>query len=433
MSASDRVETAEMRPTSTRSHADLVPTALVPTSGDERIVLLDSLRGFALGGVLLANLGAFSLYFHLSPAERAALPTAAFDSWARMVLAFLVAGKFMTLFSLLFGLGFAVQLMRAEQRGADGRRLYVRRLLVLLLFGILHWLLWWGDVLRLYAVLGLGLLLFRRASPRTLLWTGLLLACLGSAMLGPILNPLLAPLQAALPSPREANARALATFSGNSWTALVRYNPIYDGLYLARNWYEPLFILGRLLLGFWAGRALIFHEPASNRALLRRIFVVSVALGLIGNAVSVLRTFYALEERAAVLGHPIGVAMLEVLTSTGSIALGAAYATGVALLFLRQPWRSWLERLAPVGRMALTNYLLQTAAGIALFYGIGLGLGPRWGVPGRLVTFVLLFAAQTLASHWWLGRFRFGPAEWLWRSLTYGRAQPMRLPVPRRR
>jgi uncharacterized protein len=97
------------------------------------------------------------------------------------------------------------------------------------------------------------------------------------------------------------------------------------------------------------------------------------------------------------------------------------------LLFLRLQWRPRLQILAPMGRMALSHYLTQSVLGIALFYGIGLGIGPRWGVAGWWSAWALIFAGQIAISHWWLARFRFGPMEWVWRSLTYGRRQPFRL------
>lgn len=206
------------------------------TAGSERLPLLDALRGFALAGVLLVNLGAFSLYIYLSPAQRAELPTAGFDFWARVVVTGLAFGKFLTLFSLLFGLGFAVQLMRAESRGGDALALYKRRLLVLLAIGLAHALfLWWGDVLRYYAILGFVLLLFRRASSRAVLWTGLALSCTGAAILGLVLGPLLQPLLSQLPSWTAAGARAFPAFSGDSYAAVVAMNPWFDAYYLAVN------------------------------------------------------------------------------------------------------------------------------------------------------------------------------------------------------
>lgn len=191
--------------------------------------------------------------------------------------------------------------------------------------------------------------------------------------------------------------------------------------------YDPVFILGRFLLGFWAGRALLLHKPEENRPLLTRIFWVGLVLGLLGSTLAVLRDRFSLVERLPVLGEPVGKAALEILTSTGSIALASAYGTGFALLYLRPEWRQRLNVLAPVGRMALTNYLLQTMICMTLFYGIGFGIGPRFGLPGQLLTFAALFGAQIWFSHWWLARYRFGPAEWAWRSLTYGHTPPMKL------
>lgn len=377
--------------------------------------------------MLLANLNSLTLYGYLSAAQRAALPTAAFDEWARMALAFFVTRKFLTLFSLLFGLGFAVQLMRAEARGADAIPTYIRRLLVLLVIGLAHGtLLWWGDILRYYAVLGLALLLVRRASSRALLGGGLALASVGWPLLAWVADPVVRSLRERLPSSEAANAATFAIFSQGRYTEVVWRNPVHDLVDLAGFWYLPLFVFGAFLLGVWAGRQRLFHKPEAHRALLRRIFAGALALGLAGNAVTVLWGFFALPERVPVLAEPAGLAVVRLLSMTGSVALGVAYAAGFALLFLRPAWRRRLEVLAPVGRMALTNYLLQALVCVPVFYGFGLAVGPWLGVPGRLATFALLFGAQVVVSRWWLARFRFGPAEWLWRSLTYWQPQPMR-------
>jgi uncharacterized protein len=389
--------------------------------------LLDALRGFALTGVLLANLNTLTLYAYLSAEQRAALPTPAFDHWMRIALVFFVSRKFLTLFSFLFGLSFAVQLMRAEARGADAITPYVRRLLVLLLIGLAHGtLLWWGDVLRFYAILGMGLLLFRRASARALLGTGLALTTVGWALLGALTDPLIRQLRARLPSSAETDAVTFAIFSEGRWADVVWRNPVHDVIDLTAFWYQPVFIFGVFLLGVWTGRQRVFHEPEAHRTLLRRVLAGGLALGLAGNTVWVLYAFFALSERVPALAAPAGLAVLRVLSSTGYVALGLAYASGFALLFLRSHWRRRLEVLAPVGRMALTNYLMHAVVCVPVFYGFGLGVGPRAGVPGLLVTFTLLFGAQVILSRWWLARFRFGPAEWGWRSLTYRRLQSMR-------
>jgi uncharacterized protein len=119
--------------------------------------------------------------------------------------------------------------------------------------------------------------------------------------------------------------------------------------------------------------------------------------------------------------------MLRVLRIVGQPSMAMAYVCGLVLLFQPPAWRRRLMALAPVGRMALTNYLTQSLLGVALFYGIGLRLFGRVGPTALVALSVATVAAQAVISRWWLARFRFGPAEWLWRSLTYGRPQPMRL------
>lgn len=399
------------------------PPAFGPVPADERLALLDALRGFALAGVLLANLNSLTLYEYLSAEQRAALPTAGFDQWARMALVFFVSKKFLTLFSLLFGIGFAVQLLRSEARGADAIPTYVRRLGVLLVIGLAHGtLLWWGDILRFYAVLGFVLLLFRRASSRTLLWSSFALACVGWPLLRAVTDPFVGPLLQRLPSRQAAYAETFAIFSEGRYVDVVMRNPVHDLVDLASFWYLPLFVFGPFLLGFWAGRQRLFHEPERHRSLLRRVFAGSLVYGVAGHAVS----FLGVLGHVPVLGTPIALG----LSTSGPIALGVAYATGFALLFLRPVWRRRLEVLVPVGRMALTNYLAQALVCVPVFYGFGLGVGPELGIPGRLATFALLFGGQVILSHWWLARFRFGPAEWAWRSLTYLRSQPMRPVAP---
>jgi uncharacterized protein len=114
------------------------------------------------------------------------------------------------------------------------------------------------------------------------------------------------------------------------------------------------------------------------------------------------------------------------LRNAAYLLTGLGYLSAFVLVWLRPRWQRRLAMLAPVGRMALTHYVAQTLVGVALFYGVGMGLGPRWGMPGILLVFAVLYSLQVVASHWWLARYRFGPLEWLWRCLTYGRLQPWR-------
>jgi uncharacterized protein len=190
------------------------------------------------------------------------------------------------------------------------------------------------------------------------------------------------------------------------------------------NWALVCFVLGRFLLGYWAGRRGLFQRPTQHRALIARLFRGSLTIGI---AMTVLQfTQAGLREQIAWLDSEPGKFTIRILLRAGPLALGIAYATGFALLFLQPAWQRRLQLLAPMGRMALTHYLSQSVLGIALFYVIGLGIGPRWGVAGWLLAWAAIFGLQLWASHWWLARFRFGPIEWAWRSLTYGRSQPFR-------
>lgn len=392
-----------------------------PATGSERLPLIDALRGFALAGVLLVNVGSFTLYVFLDPATRAALPTAAFDAVARWLHSALIDRKAITLFSLLFGLGFAMQLQRAEAGGADGLRLFARRLAVLFGIGLVHAVfIWWGDVLLMYTVLGLALILFRHASERVLLTAGLLAALILPSLASPWMDALVAQL----PTFDNMKALSLRAFGSADYPAVVRQNIVFGTWTYAAWWDDWFFIFGRFLLGYWAGRQGLFYDPAAHRERLTRICVGAAVVGVIGTAVELGQS--AIAEAVPVLSSAIGVFALRIIARAGPLGLGITYTTGFALLFLLPAWRRPLEALAPVGRMALTNYLVQSIAGVATFYAVGFRLGPDLGYASRLAFAAAVFGAEIVFSHWWLARFRFGPVEWLWRSLTYGRLAPIR-------
>jgi uncharacterized protein len=390
-----------------------------PSAEGERFELIDALRGFALAGVLLVNLGSFTLYVFLDDAARAALPTAGFDRIADAVKSLLVEDKAITLFSMLFGLGFALQLERAQARGSAGR-LYLRRIGVLLLFGAIHsYLFWWGDILLIYALMGLLLALCRNLSQRGLLALGLFVA-LAPALAEPWIDSFLQ----GLPTQQAMERANIAAFSSPHWSLVLAQNLAFSNWAYLAWWGVFPFVFGRFLLGYWAGRSGLLQRPDRHRSLLLRLFLVTA---LIGAAATLLGYFEnRVDSRIAILAGQAGTLLLQVVLRAGPLALGIAYAAGFALLFLHPAWRRVLRVLAPVGRMALSNYLLQTAVCLLVFYGIGLGVGPRFGYVGILTAWALLFGAQVVASHWWLARYRFGPMEWLWRSLTYWHAQPLR-------
>ena len=191
----------------------------------------------------------------------------------------------------------------------------------------------------------------------------------------------------------------------------------------------PSVILGRFLLGLLAGRHLLLQDVERHRPTHRRLLVWGLVLGVLGNGTGLVVS----RLRLAGLVDPAKdswMFALSAIQELGYVGLAAVYVAGFALLFQRERWRKVMQVLAPVGRMALTHYLLQSVVSLCVYDGWGLGLIGKLP-PSRVVALSLaIFALQVPLSHWWLSRFRFGPAEWLWRSLTYGRAQPMRL-LPR--
>jgi uncharacterized protein len=425
--------------TSTAAPAPAVPTEAQPIEAAERLPLLDTLRGFALCGVFMANVYLwFSGRMFLSRVqyEAAYKDPSWLDTVSNYVFSVLIGGRFITLFSFLFGLGFAVQLGRAERRGASVVPVYARRLTVMLLLGLAHlFLLFQGDIVSTYALLGFTLLVFHRRADRTLLlWATALI------FLAPVLEnvALRLPQLLGTPGAEEAakasaerasalRAQVLEAFMHGSWPDTVRVGAAYYLGDLGRNLsiYFPV-IVGRFLLGLWAGRRRLFHDASQHLPFFRRLLAWGLGLGLLASGLGVL--VGQLFSRKVL--QPESVPWLPFAMSPvrhlGEMGIAAAYVAIITLLFQREAWRRRLSVLAPVGRMALTNYLLESVLGVALFYGYGMGWMNTFGSAAQFAVALALFSLQVVFSHLWLARFRFGPAEWVTRSLTYGRAQPMR-------
>jgi uncharacterized protein len=420
-------------------------SSLTPVASGERIDVLDVLRGFALFGVLWANvLWFFSGYGNLEPDAAARLPTAAFDPFVLEFENFFVVNKFISIFSFLFGLGFALQMQRASGRGGAVRPLYVRRMLWLFLFGVAHaFLIYYGDILHLYAVLGLLLIGWVSASDRTLVGWGLAFAVLFPAavqalLLGlPVVTGGAVDPASGFGARLEAASALQAAFAHGSYADVVRANAADVWAWLSTDdaLKTGVASFGKFLLGLWAGRTGILvrasaghessREGSSAVAFVRRGLVCGLALGLTCQGI-----LQADEYLHVLAGEswPARVAR-TVLWNFGVVALAASYVCGIVLLLRRPVWRTRLYLFAPVGRMALTNYVGQSVICVFLFYGLGLGWYGSVGPTAALGVTLAVFVTQAIASAWWLRRFRFGPAEWAWRSLTYGRRQPFRSPA----
>ena len=410
------------------------PAVAAPTSRGDRIVVIDVLRGFALCGILLIHVPVFS-----RPGAPPGLnftnmnfDGAFYNELVLYALIWLVEGKFFSLFSALFGVGFALQWQRAQAKNRPFVPLFRRRLFFLGLFGAAHIvLLWEGDILLLYAVVGLLLIPFREAPNRKLLrWAlGLLIVPLifyALAFMGLALARLDAASAALL---RAGEIQFVAEFSlarnevirryasaDVGYTILQRTLAYVQNTALLLTRVPP--VLAMFLLGFYVGKRDILQNVEEYLPLLRRVRTWGLVGGLITGllvmlAYSELRPFAALTSLAfnQVLAGPL---------------LAFGYAAALILLVRRGSWAARLQPLAAYGRMALTVYLSQSAICALLFYGYGFGLvldvPPLQAVGLALVINAVLiaFAVQ------WLKHFRYGPLEWLWRSLTYGQMQRFR-------
>ncbi len=408
---------------------------VAPVQQTERIQIVDILRGFALFGILLVNMAIFSHPFQaiLFPADPA-MPW--YDRAATWLIHFLGEGKFYALFSMLFGLGMILLMERIEARGRRFAPFYMRRLLALLVIGIVHaFLIWPGDILIIYALLGFPLLLFRKAKPRTLLiWAVILIAL---PLLFYVTATGLIALGSATPEGAQQIQQGFDQAEAGYRAELARASQVYPtgsfmeittqrvADYLSMG-LTSIFVLGfnilaMFLVGAWFGKQRIFADLDAHRPFFRKLLLWGAIIGLTGNAI------YA----TLIMGVPrydlspaLVIAMIA--QGVGAPLLMLAYVSAICLLALRPAWGRRLQALAPVGQMALTNYLLQSIIATTIFYGYGLALFGQVGAAWGIVLSVAIYLLQIPFSHWWMKRFLFGPAEWLWRSMTYWKWQPMR-------
>jgi uncharacterized protein len=308
--------------------------------------------------------------------------------------------------------------------------LYARRLLVLLLIGAAHALLVWvGDILVSYAVLGFVLLLFRNRSPRTLLVSAAI-----SLLLAVLINAAPAGLQLygewssgaaerveQSADTGEAAFELLAQQASRVYAHGTFAEILTQRIRDLRSLYTLVIfgvfsILTMFLLGLYVGRRGIFQDVHAHVPFIRRAMLWGFGIGIAGNltfAITAVSTGSPLADLAGSVGFEVGAP-----------ALSIAYMSGITLLAEREVWRRRLTPLAAVGRMALSNYLLQSLICTTVFYSYGLGLFGKVG-PAEGVAFAVgIYAVQIPLSVWWLRRFQFGPMEWLWRSLTYLRPLP---------
>ncbi len=526
------------------------PAPFAPVTGSQRIEALDVVRGFALLGIFLMNVEWFN---RPVAAINEGMPRGltGVDWLASWFIAYFVQGKFWTIFSLLFGMGFAVMLVRAERAGREFTKMYLRRILALAAFGGVHFIyVWEGDILFSYAAGALALLivLYGRALPILLACAvlvglgfipgadlffrvagglaaiGLLALYLRSEkqlalrrvsmpvacfifLLAGVLMSIAAlvlwllpdgPIEPRVPlsvfgplllvvgwlswkyhQPAEKRSLRMAVslyvFAGVAMTTmgLVQHftpDPVAapasqraaqvkvereqrlaeqavrkvdevrtftTGTYLGTvAWRARLFLekaagdgvfavilVSMFLLGTWFVRSGVMEEPAKHLAFFRKLALYGLPLGIgLGLLSGLIAMSHTPGDRHDGWGIARGLLML------GNLPACLGYVGLVVTMLYSRTALSRVRVLAPLGRMALTNYLLQSLVCMAVFYGFGLG---QWGMPRaqQVLFVVLVYAAQIVFSHWWLARFLYGPMEWLWRGFTYRQVPPLRIGI----
>lgn len=411
----------------------------VPVPSEDRLHHVDTLRGVALLGVLVMNLHEW----FRGPMQQHFLDPHHWPGWwntlTNVLLSALVSGKAMTTFAMLFAVGLCIQSERVLARGGSFKPYALRRLGILFLFGVLHILLVWnGDILHNYGMVGLLALPFLHRKPKTIyIW---LFTILGLGLVGILVFSVIMALNPTAPwGPASPNRTArlqsliqeMLQIRGNgSWTQefffrLREWNRMF-------GWRGELGITMDIFIKFLVGLAVwksgILRDPSAHLPRLRRFFAWAAPTAVVMVIAATLPRTYASATAAAWPVFRWFLPLVGISQIFGVILMALAWGAGALLLLQKPAVRRALGGFTVMGRMALTNYLTQSVVMTFLFFGWGLKL---YGKVGPFVGFAMactFFALQVAFSRWWLARHPFGPMEWVWRACTYGRLPGRREP-----
>ncbi len=400
----------------------------LPVTQTERLTNLDALRGFALLGILVMNIQSFSM-----PGAAYFFPTAYGDLtgvnyWVWYLAEIFARRKFMTLFSMLFGAGIILMHERATASGRGWAGLHYRRIGWLWVIGLIHaYIFWDGDILVAYSICGVVMFLFRKVRPSRLLVVGLVFLAVGSGLM----------LMAGLSAPQwpekdltefntqwlpdqEALDHTLADMRGG-WESEIRHRA--PEVLQIHTFFIPFSMFWRAGGCMLLGMALFKWGWLQGRRG-KRSYIVMLLLGVL---VGIPLTIHTINLQQGCDWYPIDSFFVHILYAYwGSVLIALAYVSALILVLQTGLLRGLTDRLAAVGRMALTNYLAHTLICTTLFLGHGFGLFGSVERIWQAVIVMAIWGVQLVWSPWWLERFRFGPAEWLWRTLSYLKRQPLR-------
>jgi len=450
---------------------------LKPISASERLPVIDVLRGFAILGILLINIQEYSFPYGFDSIFLKLHPGIAdkIVYWGSRVV---FQSKFSTMLSILLGLGMAIQATRALEKGKSFSPFYARRMFFLLLIGVVHDLvLWSGMILPIFSLTGLFLLIFqkwaipqhplqpktdtsttkpkrKKYSTKILMTWAIIFSFLPVAItVGQIIwmrahapRPNPAKVQAAkeqktVPKPEEVKKQreerlkiimqkrqkecdeTIDLFRNGSYV-----DQVSSRVDIMRTQTVSIIIrwgwqtIGVFLLGIWIWRRRVLQDLGRNISFLKRVCWISLMVGLVGTAIPLLiRYVFTLSRNLWITSAYL---MWQIV---GVTALTLFLMSGIVLLTRRGRLKRWSIPVAAVGRLAFSNYVFQTLVFTTLFYSYGFRLYGKTGPVINLMLVFVFWGIQIPLSVWWIRRYRFGPLEWLWRSLTYGKFQSMRL------
>lgn len=383
------------------------------SAGRNRIEIVDALRGFALLGILLMHsIEHFDFFWETAKTPEVFKPV---DPFMERLIRFLFSGKAYSIFSLMFGFSFFIQMDRNRARGIDFKWRFLWRLTLLLCIGYIHSLMYDGDILSIYALLGIPLVFLFPLNKKVLLWISVIFVL----QVPTIWNIVASCLNPDFELHRNLGSglwpQAFDTYANGSFLDVIGFNA-WNGHIAVWSWMyyngRYLQLFGLFVMGLILGKARYFEHAEQHR----RVTVIALVTGLLAFVVL-----------AFVYRMLLGVGMPEVrlglfrmlIKSYLDLTQTSVLVTGFILVYLSLHKRTKFRGLALYGRMSLTNYVCQSVCGVLFFYGYGLAMYPWFGPTMSVFYGILFFTLQIYLVRFWMGRFYYGPLEWTWRALTY--------------
>jgi uncharacterized protein len=408
---------------------------VAPVTLKDREIFMDVLRGFAILGIFIANLHFFSYYNGSITQGKFIYP--ALDKQADFLHAMFIEGKFYSIFSMLFGWGIALQMGRSSLEDKQAAKFIRRRLWFMMLLGGIHLVfIWMGDIVCFYSMVGFILVALRNKSNKTLLIAGLVL------VLSPILLYFLKMKFQWLNAPAGVFWEA-SNYLQSHWAGINNEHSEESIIKNSTSLFETIRInicnmpfrfaylffvsripkvLGMMLIGFVIGRSGFYKKIGTYKKKLLLYVLLALMVAIPANYMLAVYmqnpdNYYNLKIEGwyETIAYALGVAPLALV-----------YTILLAVLFQSTFISSILKLVAPLGKMAFSNYIMHSLIGIITFYGIGFGMMTQVGLFALTIFAVMVFVCQIIISTIWLKYFEFGPIEWVWRSLTYGKQQPFK-------